>query len=334
MPVRAPSVHPSVACVGYHVHRQAVPRDLVTAAVRRLNLEIVRRGLTVDEIAEGMRGTFFPHLRWDPEILAIQQQVDGVVRPVDGWVRFDEADEAYLTLRAIAAPADAHLRYAPELDALNRQQADRFCSSAAVFRGLKDDGALEAIGEPQLQAERRLLALILPYAAVTTFVVAGMWLFSRWIVRTLAAPEFFDSHEAIGLLATVVKSEGEMTLVRPDRLRWELKPPDAIIYILAQLAGAVAGALLGLSFLLSGVGNMVGAVEAGGLRVAGAGVLFGTAAALVFPQKFFPESEPFVGTLLAFSTYFVGFVARPAPQALLLSHCPFDCLAHLPPSAQ
>ena len=44
--------------------------------------------------------------------------------------------------------------------------------------------------------------------------------------------------------------------------------------------------------------------------------LYGVAAALVFPQKFFPESEPFVGTLLAFSTYFVGFVARPVGAAL------------------
>src|SRR5690606_6901419 len=39
--------------------------------------------------------------------------------------------------------------------------------------------------------------------------------------------------------------------------------------------------------------------------------LYGVAAALVFPQKFFPESDPFVGTLAAFATYFVGFVARP-----------------------
>jgi metabolite-proton symporter len=39
--------------------------------------------------------------------------------------------------------------------------------------------------------------------------------------------------------------------------------------------------------------------------------LYGVAAALVFPQKFFPGSDPYVGTLLAFSTYFVGFVARP-----------------------
>jgi MFS transporter, MHS family, shikimate and dehydroshikimate transport protein len=39
--------------------------------------------------------------------------------------------------------------------------------------------------------------------------------------------------------------------------------------------------------------------------------LYGTAAALVFGDLFFPEAEPLVGTLLAFSTYAVGFAARP-----------------------
>ena len=39
--------------------------------------------------------------------------------------------------------------------------------------------------------------------------------------------------------------------------------------------------------------------------------LYGTAAALVFGELFFPEAEPLVGTLLAFSTYAVGFAARP-----------------------
>src|ERR671925_1830023 len=39
--------------------------------------------------------------------------------------------------------------------------------------------------------------------------------------------------------------------------------------------------------------------------------LYGTAAALVFNELFFPEAEPLVGTLLAFSTYAVGFAARP-----------------------
>jgi MFS transporter, MHS family, shikimate and dehydroshikimate transport protein len=39
--------------------------------------------------------------------------------------------------------------------------------------------------------------------------------------------------------------------------------------------------------------------------------LYGTAAALIFNQLFFPEAEPLVGTLLAFATYGVGFVTRP-----------------------
>jgi MFS transporter, MHS family, shikimate and dehydroshikimate transport protein len=39
--------------------------------------------------------------------------------------------------------------------------------------------------------------------------------------------------------------------------------------------------------------------------------LYGTAAALVFGKLFFPESDPLTGTLLAFATFSVGFVARP-----------------------
>jgi metabolite-proton symporter len=39
--------------------------------------------------------------------------------------------------------------------------------------------------------------------------------------------------------------------------------------------------------------------------------IYGTAAALVFNQLFFPSFEPLVGTLLAFTTYAVGFVSRP-----------------------
>jgi O-antigen/teichoic acid export membrane protein len=42
------------------------------------------------------------------------------------------------------------------------------------------------------------------FVAGCAFVVAGMWLFSRWIVRALAAPKFFDSYEVIGLIAAAV----------------------------------------------------------------------------------------------------------------------------------
>ena len=39
--------------------------------------------------------------------------------------------------------------------------------------------------------------------------------------------------------------------------------------------------------------------------------LYGTAAALVFNKLFFPTFEPYAGTMAAFATYAVGFVARP-----------------------
>ncbi|MFY1637414.1 MFS transporter [Solwaraspora sp. WMMB335] len=47
--------------------------------------------------------------------------------------------------------------------------------------------------------------------------------------------------------------------------------------------------------------------------------LYGTAAALVFGRLFFPAAEPATGTLLAFATYGVGFVARPV-GAVVFGH--------------
>jgi metabolite-proton symporter len=44
--------------------------------------------------------------------------------------------------------------------------------------------------------------------------------------------------------------------------------------------------------------------------------LYGTAAALVFNELFFPSFDPRVGTLAAFATYAVGFLARPLGAAV------------------
>src|SRR5919199_3351101 len=44
--------------------------------------------------------------------------------------------------------------------------------------------------------------------------------------------------------------------------------------------------------------------------------LYGSAAALVFNRQFFPNADPLTGLLLAFGTYFVGFVARPIGAAI------------------
>jgi MFS family permease len=47
--------------------------------------------------------------------------------------------------------------------------------------------------------------------------------------------------------------------------------------------------------------------------------IYGAVAALVFNQVFFPRFDPLVGTLLAFATFSVGFVARPL-GAIIFGH--------------
>ncbi len=59
---------------------------------------------------------------------------------------------------------------------------------------IRDDG----------EAKRAYAAIVTWFVAGCAFVVTGMWLFSRWIVRALAAPEFFGSYKAIGLISTAV----------------------------------------------------------------------------------------------------------------------------------
>src|SRR5579859_3690136 len=45
-------------------------------------------------------------------------------------------------------------------------------------------------------------------------------------------------------------------------------------------------------------------------------LLYSTAAGLVFGKLFFPDQDPSTGLLLAFATYFVGFIARPIGAAV------------------
>jgi hypothetical protein len=51
---------------------------------------------------------------------------------------------------------------------------------------------------------------------------------ARSSVTTLTGP--FTQERTIGLLAAKVRSTGTLTLVRPDRLRWDLAPPDDAVY--------------------------------------------------------------------------------------------------------
>lgn len=43
--------------------------------------------------------------------------------------------------------------------------------------------------------------------------------------------------------------------------------------------------------------------------------IYGTMAALVFPKLFFPSADPFVSLIQSFTTFFVGFIARPLGAA-------------------
>jgi O-antigen/teichoic acid export membrane protein len=54
------------------------------------------------------------------------------------------------------------------------------------------------------EARQAYAVIVTWFVSVTTFFVVGMWLLSRWIVRLLAAPEFFDSYKTIGLISTGV----------------------------------------------------------------------------------------------------------------------------------
>ena len=81
------------------------------------------------------------------------------------------------------------------------------------------------------EARRAYAAIFTWFAAVLAFAASGLWLLSRWIVRLLAAPDFFDSYEAIGLLATGIALyaplPGDGRDPRPDRAHRVQLPGDA-----------------------------------------------------------------------------------------------------------
>jgi O-antigen/teichoic acid export membrane protein len=54
------------------------------------------------------------------------------------------------------------------------------------------------------EARRVYASVVTLFVAGCAFVVTGMWLFSRWIVRALAAPEFFGAYKVIGLISVAV----------------------------------------------------------------------------------------------------------------------------------
>jgi O-antigen/teichoic acid export membrane protein len=127
------------------------------------------------------------------------------------------------------------------------------------------------------EARRTYATVVTLFVAGCAWVVAGMWLFSRWIVRALAAPEFFDSYEAIGLIATAVTLYAlylVLVVILGRTGRTEFNLPAAIGALVVNVA-------LNLALVPS-----LGIVGAGLALVASYTVVLGLM--YVFTQRLFP----------------------------------------------
>jgi O-antigen/teichoic acid export membrane protein len=132
---------------------------------------------------------------------------------------------------------------------------------------IRDDG----------EARRAYAAVVTWFVTGCAFVVTGMWLLSRWIVRALAAPRFFESYEAIGLIATGVTLYAlymVLVVILGRTGRTEFNFPATIAALIANLA-------LNLALVPS-----LGIVGAGLALVASYVVV--VALMYVFTQRLFP----------------------------------------------
>ncbi len=127
------------------------------------------------------------------------------------------------------------------------------------------------------EARRAYAVIVTWFVAASSFVVVGMWLFARWIVRLLAAPEFFDSYEAVGLVSTGVMLYAlyfVLIVVIGRTGRTELSLP-------ATIAGAIVNIALNLVLV-----PPLGIVGAGLALVASYVVVL--AVMYAFAQRHFP----------------------------------------------
>jgi O-antigen/teichoic acid export membrane protein len=127
------------------------------------------------------------------------------------------------------------------------------------------------------EARKAYAVIVTLFVTACAWVVAGMWLFSRWIVRALADPKFFDSYEAIGLISTAVTLYAlylVLVVILGRTGRTEFNFPAAIGALVANVA---------LNLLLV---PSLGIVGAGLALVASYLVVLGLM--YVFTQRLFP----------------------------------------------
>jgi len=93
--------------------------------------------------------------------------------------------------------------------------------------------------EDDREAARFYALVVTWFVAGAAFVVTGIWLLARWIVRTLAAPEFFASYEAVGLItaALTLYALSQVLIVILGRTgRTELSLPATVAAMAVNIA--------------------------------------------------------------------------------------------------
>lgn len=124
---------------GFRILRGLIPRDLVDDACRRLTLEIVREGVTAEQIQEYSSATWFPHLRWEPEIIAVRDRIEPLLdrHPDEEWgdpqllLRFPDEAETW--------PLEPHVDRLPEWAG---QRTYRIVAGVALSESRHKDGSL------------------------------------------------------------------------------------------------------------------------------------------------------------------------------------------------
>ena len=72
---------PAFAAAGYEILRGAVPAGAVERALRHIHLDVVHNGLPAETLGKWLWSThWFPHLKWDEEILALLEPLPARLR--------------------------------------------------------------------------------------------------------------------------------------------------------------------------------------------------------------------------------------------------------------
>jgi hypothetical protein len=97
---------------GFEVLRARVPIEAVDASLRHLHLDLVQRGASAETIGEWLWAAhWFPHLRWDREIVALVEHLPAGLRKgelCDPQIVLQPPDDG------VEAPLESHVDREPE----------------------------------------------------------------------------------------------------------------------------------------------------------------------------------------------------------------------------